>query len=126
MVLWGGDIEGVKNEVEYTGWLFLIGMLGFFDGIFQLAIAIAMFPYLVEAVVADILLGIFLLLSSVLFLTVRKEMTYLMFTGMFAVFCIVRAPVMISTHPGRLYSLFIHLLSLGYLFYKYFDLRFRK
>ena len=122
----------MKNKVEYTELLISIGIFGFINGIilifFPLFLRLSAIHHgialplsLVTLLDTYLLLGIFLLLSSVLFLTVRKEVTYLMYTGMFAILCIYQTIIL----P---YSTFIFWLIFGYLIYKYFNLRaeFRK
>ena len=121
MVLWGGDIEEVKDKVEYTGWLYGIGVLGFINGI------VVIFLSLVRALIAGMLFGIFLLLLSVLFLTINRVI-YLMYNmGMFAIICLVRTIASpLPSQPnflGYLLVTFIYWLCFAYLIYKYFDLK---
>ena len=116
----------MKDKVEYTGWLYGIGVLGFINGI------VVIFLSLVRALIAGMLFGIFLLLLSVLFLTIRNRMIYLMYMGMFAIICLVRTIASpLPSQPnflGYLSVTFIYWLCFAYLIYKYFDLRaeFRK
>ena len=153
MVLWRGDIEKVKNKVEYTGWLSGIGMLGLTYGIIWTFLGISgQLLGITERFFSNqqlVLLGIFQLLSSVLFLTVRKEVIYLMFTVMFNMSCMTQTimhfehlhlimrmeedPLLFSTKM-LLWSRFLITVTLvdwlcfAYLIYKYFDLKaeFRK
>ena len=90
MVLWRGDIEKVKNKVEYTGWLSGIGMLGLAYGIIWTLLGISGQSWSDLSDQQLVLLGIFQLLSSVLFLTVRREVIYLMFTVMFSMSCMTQ------------------------------------
>jgi len=69
----------------------------------------------------------FLLLSAIFFIFIRREMTYLMYTGMFAILCVFRtfSPLMYPPIPN--WTFFIgsvpYWLCLAYLIYKYFDFR---
>ncbi|NQE06181.1 Chaperone protein DnaJ [ANME-1 cluster archaeon GoMg1] len=110
-----------SEKLKYTGWLYLIGILGLIFGAEMCILAVLFSSMIVD--VRPIILGAFLLPSAILFLLVKREMTYLMFTGMFAILCVFRTfyPVGISGYPD--WMAFPYWLCLGYLIYKYFDFR---
>jgi hypothetical protein len=121
----------MQQKLKYTSWLYLIGILGLIIGAENVILSVIMLPFY------DVLLtilGAFLLPSAILFLFVKREITYLMYTGMFAVLSIVRTvyPILYRStlYFGAsimfIYSLIFAIgywILLGYLIYKYFDLR---
>ena len=110
-----------SEKLKYTGWLYLIGILGLIFGAEMCIIAVLFSSMMVD--VRPIILGVFLLPSAILFLLIKREMTYLMYTGMFAILSVVRTvyPVGIAGYPD--WMVFPYWLCLGYLIYKYFDSR---
>jgi len=110
-----------KYLMKYTMWHYLIGILGLILGA-ELCILAVLF----SSIVVDVrpaIFGAFLLPSAILFLLVKREMTYLIYTGMFAILCVLRTfyPVGIAGYPD--WMAFPYWLCLAYLIYKYFDFR---
>lgn len=93
------------EKLKYTSWLYLCGILGLILG------AVAIY-----AANEFTILGVFLLISAILFLFVKTEMTYLMYTGMWAIFMIFATYESHTTSIGGWFFL-------GYLIYKYFNFR---
>ena len=116
-----------NEKLKYTGWLYLVGILGLILGAEICILSVLLFPFIDRLTI----LGAFLLPSAILFLFVKREITYLMYTGMFAILSVVRTVYLILyrsiLYIGSIYSLIFELgcywLCLGYLIYKYFDFR---
>ena len=110
------------EKLKYTLWLYLIGIFGLIIGA-QICIFAVLFPSIVGMRLT--ILGAFLLLSAILFLFVKREITYLIYTGMFAILSVLQ--IFYSMPHGPIwidfFGWFIYLLCLGYLIYKYFDFR---
>jgi len=119
-----------NEKLKYTGWLYLVGILGLILGAGACIHSVLLFPFIDVRLT---ILGAFLLPSAILFLFVKREITYLMYTGMFAILSVFRTVYLIlyrSMYIGVsvtfIYSLIVALgywLCLGYLIYKYFDFR---
>ena len=111
-----------KYLMKYTIWHYLIGIFGLIIGA-QICIFAVLFPSIVGMRIT--ILGAFLLLSAILFLFVKREITYLIYTGMFAILSVLQ--IFYSMPHGPIwidfFGWFIYLLCLGYLIYKYFDFR---
>lgn len=115
-----------SEKLEYTGWLYFIGLIGLILGVQGCILCVVLVP--VDKMMNPItIVYAFLLLSAVLFLFVRREMTYLMYTGMFAILSAFRTFVPLMYPPIPKWTFFIgsvpYWLCLGYLIYKYFDFR---
>jgi hypothetical protein len=115
-----------SKKVEYTGWLYFIGLLGIILGAQGCIVSAVLVP--MDKMVNYItIVYAFLLLSAIFFISIRREMTYLMYTGMFAILCVFRtfSPLMYPPIPN--WTFFIgsvpYWLCLAYLSYKYFDFR---
>lgn len=100
-----------KYLMKYTTWHYIIGIIGLILGAEMCILSVLLFPFMDVRLT---ILGAFLLLSAILFLFVKREITYLIYTGMFA----VKGPIWID-----FFGWCIYLLCLGYLIYKYFDFR---
>ena len=115
-----------SEKVKYTWWLNFIGIIGLIVGV-----GLCILSLVLLVVNKLTILGAFLLLSAILFLFVKREVTYLIYTGMFAILSVVRTvwPIIypLSIYPFPYWTLFtgvpIYWLGLAYLIYKYFDLR---
>ena len=109
-----------KYLMKYNGWLYIIGILGLLSGA-SISIAAILFT----SAIVDwrfVIFGVFMLISAILFIFVKREMTYLMYTGMWAILCSLRTIYPIGGgYPD--WSVFIYWVCLGYLGYKYFDFR---
>jgi len=70
-----------NEKLKYTGWLYLVGILGLILGAEICILSVLLFPFIDKLTI----LGAFLLPSAILFLFVKREITYLMYTGMFAI-----------------------------------------
>ena len=111
-----------NEKLKYTGWLYLVGILGLILGAGACIHAVLLFPFIDVRLT---ILGAFLLPSAILFLFVKREITYLMYTGMFAILSVFRTVYLIlyrSMYIGVsvtfIYSLIVALgywLCLGYL-----------
>lgn len=115
-----------SKKVEYTVWLYFIGILGIISGAQGCIVSAVLVP--MDKMMNYItIVYAFLLLSAILFIFIRREMTYLMYTGMFAILCVFRtfSPLMYPPIPN--WTFFIgsvpYWLCLAYLIYKYFDFR---
>jgi len=115
-----------SKKVEYTVWLYFIGILGIILGAQGCIVSAVLVP--MDKMMNYItIVYAFLLLSAILFIFIRREMTYLMYTGMFAILCVFRtfSPLMYPPIPN--WTFFIgsvpYWLCLAYLIYKYFDFR---
>lgn len=115
-----------SEKVKYTWWLNFIGIIGLIVGV-----GLCILSLVLLVVNKFTILGAFLLLSAILFLFVKREVTYLIYTGMFAILSVVRTvwPIIypLSIYPFPYWTLFtgvpIYWLGLAYLTYKYFDFR---
>ena len=109
-----------KYHMKYTTWHYIIGIIGLIGGA-----SICIPAILFTSAIVDwrfVIFGAFMLISGILFLFVKKEMTYLMYTGMWAILCSLRTIYPIGGgYPDWL--VFIYWVCLGYLIYKYFDIR---
>jgi hypothetical protein len=115
----------MNQKLKYTGWHYLIGIIGLAGGA-SVCIPTILMPIAIEIVnVRVVIFFAFLLVSAILFFAVKSEMTYLMYTGMFAMLSILRTAFPTPyTHMG--YHTFISLmywLCLAYLIYKYLDFK---
>ena len=114
-----------SEKVEYTWWLYLIGILGLISGATMCILPVVLLsPFIVTQVT---ILGAFLLPSAILFLLIKGEITYLMYTGMFAIVSVFRtfSPLIYPPIPNWMFFIGCvpFWLCLGYLIYKYFDFR---
>lgn len=115
-----------SEKLEYTVWLYFIGAIGLLLGAQGCVLIAILAP---DKLLNEItIIYAFLLIAAILFLFVKREMTYLIYTGMFAVLCVFRTftPLIFGPpYPG--WTFFIgsvpYWLCLGYLSYKYLDFR---
>lgn len=108
-------------EVRYTEFLYVIGILGACLG----TVICGSMLYLPEAVTRP-QMGVFgglMLAISLVFILVKNRIVYLMFTGMWAIFCVLRTlyPVGVSGYPNLLFALAFW-ICLAYLIAKYFSI----
>lgn len=114
-----------NEKMEYTWWLYLIGILGVIFGATMCILPVVLLsPFIVTQVT---ILGAFLLPSAILFLLIKGEITYVMYTGMFAIVSVFRTFSPLIYPPIPNWTFFIgcvpYWLCLAYLIYKYFDFR---
>lgn len=107
--------------VRYTEFLYVIGILGACLGI----VICGSILYLPEAVIRP-QMGVFgglMLATSLVFILVKNRIVYLMFTGMWAIFCVLRTfyPVGVSGYPNLFFALAFW-ICLAYLTVKYFSI----
>jgi len=120
-----------KYLMKYTWWHYLIGIMGLILGAEFCILSYYLYPFYD---VRFTILGAFLLISAILFLFLKRELTYIMYTGMFAILSLVRTgfPIIygealyFGSSALFIYSLagaVVYWLCLGYLVYKYFDFK---
>ncbi len=115
-----------SKKPKYTWWHYLIGIQGLLLGaggsgilfyILGPRVDLLLFPFMI--------LYSFVLIAAILFLFIKTEMTYLMYTGMWAILSSFRTfysnPIIGFWY--NLMSVIPYWLCLGYLVYKYLDFR---
>ena len=120
----------MNQKLEYTGWLYLIGVLGLLLGAEMAILAVFLYPYVDMQLT---ILGAFLIPSAILFLLIKREITYIIYTGMFVILSVVRTvyPIIYREMYLGAFLPFIssvafsvgYWVCLGYLIYKYFNFK---
>jgi hypothetical protein len=101
----------MNQKLKYTGWLYLIGVLGLILGAEMAIQTVFLYPYVDMRFT---ILGAFLLPSAILFLLVKREMTYIIYTGMFAILSVVRTVYPIIYSEMYLGSFFLFISSVAF------------
>ncbi len=86
-----------SKRLEYSWRLYFIGVIGLLLGAQGCVLIAILAP---DKLLNEItIVYSFLLVSAIVFLFVKREMTYLMYTGMFAVLCVYRTFAPINFWP---------------------------